>query len=111
MGGFKRTSQRVGGLVSGLRRRHRHLRLGTELTHFAHLLIIRDDLADLIAQGKLQPQYARALTETCRQIESVGSRLGIFSPAPKAGEAARPITGGPYGDYRDYLDPTGEKKL
>ncbi len=76
---------RLGGKIAALRREHPRLRRTEELRHFARLLIIRDDLMAALAGGQLEPQRMRLLSETNRQIESCGSRLGIFSPMPRAG--------------------------
>jgi len=86
-----RARARVGGKVSALRRRYQKVARGEELTHLAHLLLLRDDLLADYAAGHLEVQRMRLLSETNRQIESCGSRLGIWSPAPLAGEAATPL--------------------
>jgi len=76
---------RLGGMITALRREHPRLQRTEELRHFARLLIIRNDLMTALADGLLEPQRMRLLSETNRQIESCGSRLRIFSPMPKAG--------------------------
>lgn len=95
--------QRIAGTVSALRRENPRVKRGTELTHFARLLIVRDSLMDDLAQGALEPQRMRLLSETCRQIESCGSRLGIFSPMPKAGETAEPQDD--EDDWKTFMHP------
>ncbi|OGO52523.1 MAG: hypothetical protein A2148_08480 [Chloroflexi bacterium RBG_16_68_14] len=80
--------QRVAGKVSALVREHPRVKRGQELTHLARLLIIRDDLMEALTEGRLEPQRMRLLSESNRQIESIGARLGIFSPMPRAGETA-----------------------
>lgn len=95
-------SRRVTNKIAALRRAHRHLRAGEELRHFASLCLLRDDLMEAVADGALEPQRMRLLSETTRQIESTGARLGVFSPAPKAGQAVKPKK-----TLDQYLNPKG----
>ncbi len=81
---------RIGAKIAALRREHPGLQITQEVRHLAKLLLLQDDLMRAVAEGALEPQRLRALTETNRQIESCGARLGIFSPMPKAGEEPRP---------------------
>lgn len=94
---------RIGGMVAALRRAHPRLQRTEELRHFARLLIIRNDLMTALADGLLEPQRSRLLSETNRQIESCGSRLGIFSPMPKAGEEPLPPARRSSDDYLKHL--------
>ena len=88
---------RIGGKIAALRREHPGLQVTEELRHLAALLLLRDDLMTALDLGSLEPQRLRALTETNRQIESVGARLGVFSPLPQCRLPSGRIGAGPRG--------------
>jgi len=96
---------RIGGKIAAIRREHPGLQITEEVRHLAALLLLRDDLMAALDLGSLEPQRLRAVTETNRQIESVGARLGVFSPQPKAGEPPRPRPARRR-TSDDYLNPT-----
>ena len=66
---------------------------------------------DAMAEGKLEVPRMRLLSETNRQIESCGARLGIWSPMPLAGQEAMPRhEEGDSDDWRTYAYPDQEKE-
>jgi len=64
---------------------------------YAALLITRDTLMQGMLDGKMDERKWRALSEAHRQVESLGSRLGLIPAQPRAGGSAA-------ADPDEYLD-------
>ncbi len=83
--------QRIGGRMTALLRRNRRLRRSEGLGHYVRLAVLRDVLLEeFLERGGLSDRKERLLSETNRQIESLGARLGLIPPAPRAGGEAAP---------------------